>query len=146
MLVLYFIRLQKLNLVGEPSIQNGLEIALTSLKNIPTHASREILIIMGSLTTCDPTDINITIDKLKKEGVRCSVLSLSSEVQICRQLVRETGGTFGAALDDSHFKDQLFAHIDPPTASKNQENSLIKMGFPYDKTESKDQDFTMCIW
>lgn len=50
------------SLVGEPSIQNGLELALKSLKLLPTHASREILIIMGSLTTCDPTDINVTID------------------------------------------------------------------------------------
>lgn len=46
---------------GEPSLQNGLELALSSLKHMPTHAIREVLIIMGSLTTCDPGDINTTI-------------------------------------------------------------------------------------
>lgn len=50
------------SLVGEPSMQNGLELAFKSLKLLPTHASREILIVMGSLTTCDPTDINTTIE------------------------------------------------------------------------------------
>lgn len=46
---------------GEPSIQNGLELALRSLRMLPSHASREVLIILGSLTTCDPGDINETI-------------------------------------------------------------------------------------
>ena len=49
-------------LVSEPSIQNGLEIALQTLKMVPAHASREILLILGSLTTCDPGDINETVD------------------------------------------------------------------------------------
>lgn len=54
--------LNKAALVGEPSLQNGLELALKSLKLLPSHASREILVLMGSLTTCDPTDINQTVE------------------------------------------------------------------------------------
>lgn len=54
--------LNRTSLIGEPSLQNGLELALKCLKLLPSHASREILVIMGSLTTCDPTDINITIN------------------------------------------------------------------------------------
>lgn len=54
--------LSKTSLVGEPSLQNGLELALKSLKLLPSHASREILVLMGSLTTCDPSDINLTIE------------------------------------------------------------------------------------
>lgn len=50
------------SLIGEPSIQNGLELAMKSLKLLPSHASREILVIMGSLTTCDPTNIFTTIN------------------------------------------------------------------------------------
>lgn len=46
---------------GEPSLQNALELALSSLKMLPSHASREVLVILGSLTTCDPGDINQTI-------------------------------------------------------------------------------------
>lgn len=54
--------LNRTSLVGEPSLQNGLEMALSSLKLLPSHASREVLVIMGSLTTCDPGDITTTID------------------------------------------------------------------------------------
>lgn len=57
--------LNRTSLIGEPSLQNGLELSLKSLKLLPTHASREILVIMGSLTTCDPSDIHITIDVSK---------------------------------------------------------------------------------
>lgn len=46
---------------GEPSLQNALELAISSLKMLPSHASREVLIILGSLTTCDPGDINQTV-------------------------------------------------------------------------------------
>lgn len=49
-------------LIGEPSLKNGLDLALKSLKVLPSHASREILVILGSLTTCDPGDITVTID------------------------------------------------------------------------------------
>ena len=44
---------------------------------MPTHASREIFIIFGSLTTCDPGDIGETI----KVTFPCSCVLLS--VSIC---------------------------------------------------------------
>lgn len=136
----------KINLSGEPSLQNGLDLAMKTLKVVPTHASREILVIMGSLTTCDPIDINITIDGLKQEGIRCSVISISAEIHVCRHLTQQTNGTYGAVLDDSHFRDQLLAHVDPPPAAQSQENSLIKMGFPHARTdESKDPPLSMCM-
>lgn len=58
---MFLVSLAKMSLTGEPSVQNGLEIALQTLKMIPAHASREILLILGSLTTCDPGDITETI-------------------------------------------------------------------------------------
>lgn len=140
-------QLNKIGLVGEPSLQNGLELALATLRMIPSHASREIVVIMGSLTTCDPTDIMVTIESLRKEGVRCSVVSLSAEIRVCKYLTQQTGGIFGAMLDDAHYKDQLLQHIDPPPAAKTQDNSLIKMGFPHGEQEEqgKDPPLTMCM-
>lgn len=139
--------LHKIGLHGEPSLQNGLELALQTLKMIPFHASREILIIMGSLTTCDPTDLLETIGVLKRERVRCSVVSLSAEIRVCKYLTQETGGVYGAVLDDAHYKDQLLQHIDPPPAAQSQENSLIKMGFPHgDSEEGLNPALTMCMW
>ncbi|XP_046390789.1 general transcription factor IIH subunit 2 isoform X2 [Ischnura elegans] len=126
---------------GEPSLQNALELAHSSLKLLPSHASREILILLGSLTTCDPGDINVTIEQLRKVGIRCSVIGLAAEVHICKLLARVTGGDFGVALDDIHFRELLLQHVLPPpsanpSSSSNgapaptAEASLVKMGFP----------------
>lgn len=76
----------------EPSLQNGLDLARQSLKMLPSHASREVVVIMSSLTTCDPTDILSTIETLKKDGIRCSVVSLSAEIRVCRYLTEQTNG------------------------------------------------------
>ncbi|XP_019873844.2 general transcription factor IIH subunit 2 [Aethina tumida] len=138
--------LNRTSLVGEPSLQNGLEMALSSLKLLPSHASREILIIMGSLTTCDPSDINTTIESLKTEGVRCSVIGLAAEVHICRQLANQTGGTYNVILDDCHYKELLFQQIEPPPAAMCLESSLIKMGFPHQiESDGKEEPLTMCM-
>nr|CAI5840279.1 unnamed protein product [Callosobruchus analis] len=141
--------LNQSSLVGEPSLQNGLEMALSSLKLLPSHASREILVIMGSLTTCDPGDIHVTIENLKSEGVRCSVIGLAAEVHICRQLANQTGGIYNVILDDAHFRDLLMQHVEPPPAAVSLESSLIKMGFPHqidrDAAEAAEEPLTMCM-
>jgi transcription initiation factor TFIIH subunit 2 len=128
---------------GEPSFQNALELALGSLKNMPNHTSREILIIHGSLTTCDPGDINITIQELKNQNVRCSVISLAAEVRVCKALCRATQGTFHVILDDSHFQDLVHEHVEPPPAAGKAESSLIKMGFPQ-KNQSDEPSMCLC--
>lgn len=58
-----FVRGMKANYIckGEPSFQNALEMAQATLKNMPSHTSREILMVAGSLTSCDPGDIHSTI-------------------------------------------------------------------------------------
>jgi len=38
-------------------------------RHLPPHGSREVIVILGSLTTCDPTNIHQTIVETEKE--RC---------------------------------------------------------------------------
>lgn len=84
---------------------------------------------------------------LKAQGVRCSVIALAAEVHVCRTLCRETGGLFGVILDDCHFRDQLFQHVDPPPAATFLDSSLIKMGFPHHMMqEGKEAPLTLCMW
>lgn len=77
---------------------------------VPKYGSREILCIMGSLTTCDPGNIHQTIGiclkwffffvnfffsclaELKQERVRCSVICLAAEVRIFKTLTSKTRG------------------------------------------------------
>jgi len=115
--------------LGEPSLQNSLDLAEKTLKHMPSHTSREVIFISGSLTTCDPSPIQLTIESMKKHKIRCSVIALSAEVRVLKHLSECTGGSFGVILDESHFLDMLLDHI-PPPAGMVTESSLIKMGFP----------------
>ncbi|KAM4578264.1 general transcription factor IIH subunit 2 [Fundulus diaphanus] len=116
--------------VGEPSLYNSLSLSIQTLKHMPGHTSREILIILSSLTTCDPANIYELIKTLKSLKVRVSVIGLSAEVRVCTVLTRETGGSYHVILDESHFKELLMLHVKPPPASFSAECSLIRMGFP----------------
>jgi len=116
--------------VGEPSLQNSLEMAIQTLRHMPAHASRELLVLVGSLTTCDPGDITATIATCKSLHIRCSVIALAAEVRIYRELANATGGTFNVILDDVHLRDLLLAQLEPPPSALGAEPTLIKMGFP----------------
>ena len=125
--------------VGEPSLQNCLEVVVQSLRNMPSHASREVIFIMGSLTTCDPGDINKTIEAAAELKVRCSVINLAAEVRVYKELASKTGGLHNVVLDDLHLRDLLSQHLDPPASAANSESSLIRMGFPSHAGRGRDE-------
>ena len=78
---------------GEPSLQNAVEMARSSMSHLPTHSSREVVVIYGSLTTCDPGNIHDTLDECVKDRIRISIVALAAEMKICRDLCEKTGGT-----------------------------------------------------
>lgn len=67
-----------MSLTGEPSLQNALEYAGRVLKPLPGHASRELLVLFASLTTCDPGDINTNIQVILALHKRAKVLEVNS--------------------------------------------------------------------
>nr|XP_013797060.1 PREDICTED: general transcription factor IIH subunit 2-like [Apteryx mantelli mantelli]XP_013815768.1 PREDICTED: general transcription factor IIH subunit 2-like [Apteryx mantelli mantelli] len=83
-----------MNCHGEPSLYNSLNLAMQTLKHMPGHTSREVLIVFSSLTTCDPANIYDLIKCLKAVKIRVSVIGLSAEVRVCTVLARETGGMY----------------------------------------------------
>lgn len=58
----------------------------------PSQGLREVVVIMGSLTSCDPGDIYETIANYRQDGIRVSVIGLAAEVHVCKALCKETGG------------------------------------------------------
>jgi transcription initiation factor TFIIH subunit 2 len=60
--------------------------------HLPTHSSREILIIFGSLTTVDPGNLHETQEACVRAKVRVSVVALAAEMKICREFCEKTGG------------------------------------------------------
>lgn len=65
---------------------------IVSGSHLPTHSSREIVILFGSLTTVDPGNIYDTLEYCVKDKIRISVVALAAEMKICRELSVKTGG------------------------------------------------------
>ncbi|KZV69517.1 TFIIH basal transcription factor complex, subunit SSL1 [Peniophora sp. CONT] len=129
----------KLEPVGEPSLQNALEMARSAMSHLPAHASREVLIVYGALTTVDPGDIMETLAACVRDKIRISVVALAAEMKICRELCDRTGGTFSVAMNEGHFRDLVFDLIPPPAQRAAPKTAtpaaaggaeLMLMGFP----------------
>lgn len=146
---------------GEASLQNALHLAYTTLRlvrwilmsltsakfisfrHMPPHTSKEVLVIMGSLTTCDPSNIHTTIDLCAKSHIRCSVIGLAAEVFICKSLAAKTNGTYNVIMDETHYRDSIFQHLNPLPSSVT-ESALMKMGFPQFITEGENKP-SLCV-
>ncbi|KAI9006354.1 Ssl1-like-domain-containing protein [Hyaloraphidium curvatum] len=119
---------------GEPSLQNALELARGSFLRTPSQGLREVLVIMGSLTSCDPGDIYETVAHFRRDGIRCSVIGLAAEVHVCKVLAKDTGGTFAVALHEAHLKDLMLDLVPPPPVTEQLQqmygSNMMVMGFP----------------
>lgn len=119
---------------GEFSLQNGLEVAGRSLGHQPRHGSREIVVLFGALSTCDPGNLlTETLPRLQAANVRVSAFALSAELHVCRKLAEETGGVMGVCLDKGHYRDWLLGgQCTPPPAIQKLEVGceMVQMGFP----------------
>ncbi|KAJ3364720.1 hypothetical protein GGF31_008931 [Allomyces arbusculus] len=124
---------------GEPSLQNALELARGTLAHVPSHGTREVLVVFSSLTTCDPGNILDTLDALVKDSVRVSVISLAAEVHICKKIAQSTHGTFTVALNEPHLKELILENVPPPPIAQRsmarKASNLMRMGFPERITE-----------
>lgn len=72
-----------------------------------------MVIVYGALLSSDPGDIHQTIDHLVEDKIRVSVVGLSAQVAVCRELCRKTNGG-----DDS---------LSPPAMSRNPGINVIKL-------------------
>ncbi|KAK4475459.1 hypothetical protein MN116_002511 [Schistosoma mekongi] len=123
--------------VGEPSLQNALLLAESRLKYTIHH--NEVVVLIASLTTCDPGDIHQTIKSLSSNRIHCSVISLAVEVFVYRALAQFTQGSFHVIMDELHLKNVLKDLVPPPVAAVEAEASLIRMGFPHSETFDLDR-------
>ncbi|GFH55293.1 transcription initiation factor TFIIH subunit 2 [Chaetoceros tenuissimus] len=128
---------------GEFSLQNGIEVAGRSLGHMPKHGSREILVMVGSLSTCDPGDVLVdSLPRLINARIRVSCVAMCAEMHICRKISEASGGVMGVALDGRHLQDLLMNFVAPPPALKkdNEDDDhltcdFVAMGFPKRTTE-----------
>ncbi|BEI92047.1 uncharacterized protein CcaverHIS019_0408670 [Cutaneotrichosporon cavernicola] len=108
---------RKLEPSGEASLQNGLVMARGGMSHLPSTSSLETLVIFSAISTADPDgpiNIHQVLDELVQARIRTTVISLSAEIKICKQIAERTGGRFGVAIDEEHYKDLLWETIPPP--------------------------------
>jgi len=131
------VHLQPLNDVekctGAASLQNTLVCAMATLKHVPDYGFRELVIVYNSLSSCDPGDINATVQECKANKLRVSVICTAAEVRICRAIAEETGGSFAVAMDAEHLSLLLMEQTIPPAELRSMsptETEFVYMGFP----------------
>lgn len=130
---------------GAPSLQNALELARATLYHTPSHGTREVIIVFGSLLSLDPGDIHQTVKACVRDKMRVSVIGMSARLKICTEIVRKTNAgdesEYTIATDQEMLKELLIATTTPPVirqstqaekAKDKPESSaaLMQMGFP----------------
>lgn len=127
---------------GQPSLQNALDMARAALFHAPTHTTREVLILFGSLLSSDPGDIHATISALVSSHISVTIIGLAAQVAICLTVATRTNPslppskTYNVALNEAHYRDLLMRATTPPTTPHSTaedsgvKSSLLMMGFP----------------
>lgn len=142
---------------GQFSLQRCVEHAVEVLDTVPAGAVRELLFLMASTSTFDERDIAATLMGLEKnvrprglppsrgapaslgaQQYRCSVVSVSCEVHVMRQMTQLTGGSHAVATSPTHLRRLMEAHVTPPPLRAGEaaaKPTMQVMGFPKLKVE-----------
>lgn len=128
---------------GAPSLQNALELARATLYHTPSHGTREVIIVFGSLLSLDPNDIHQTIKACVRDRIRVSIIGMSARLKICQEIVVRTNagdeGEYTVATDQEQLRELLLATTTPPVVRNTAKTAvpppesvaaLMMMGFP----------------
>ncbi|KAF1961382.1 TFIIH basal transcription factor complex, subunit SSL1 [Byssothecium circinans] len=138
---------------GSPSLQNALELARATLYHTPSHGTREVIVVFGSLLSLDPGDIHQTIKACIRDRVRVSVIGMGARLKICTEIVSRTNAgdesEYVVATDQELLRELLLATTTPPVvratnasrAAPEAAAALMMMGFPSRVIEDSP---TMC--
>ena len=80
-----------------------MDLCHRTLRLVPGHSSREVLVVLGSLSSCDPGNIAATTAKLSASSVRVSVIGLAAELFLCKNLASQTSGHYHVLLGQPLF-------------------------------------------
>ena len=95
--------------------------------HLPSTSALEILVLFSAISTADPdgvTTIQGTMNELVQSKVRTTIICLSGEIKICKQICERTGGRFGVAIDEDHYKELMWETIPPPATTMSQPATL----------------------
>jgi len=114
--------------IGEFSLQNSLELALTLLEEAQLEWSSEIVVIHNSLSSCDPGNVWKSIEDTATKSIKVSVISLCAEVFLMKEATRRTQGKIFVVSDESELEEE-WAQVSV-SGKPVQFHSLVSMAFP----------------
>jgi len=122
---------------GQCSLINAINVSKNMLTAVGEHSNKEIIFIVGALSTVDPESPENTIQKVVTAGIRCSIVSLSAEVHLWRKLAERTSGDYFVPLDVPSIFEKLELISRPPKDTVRSHAVLIRMGFPIKEAKGK---------
>uniref|UniRef100_A0A7S4K5T4 VWFA domain-containing protein n=1 Tax=Guillardia theta TaxID=55529 RepID=A0A7S4K5T4_GUITH len=105
---------------GMPSMRAGLEVALQLLEMQASYGTREVLMMYGSLSSCDRGDIFQTADRLKSAGVKVNIVGMAAELYVARAVSKRTGGSYSVATHAVQVRDMVLKHTSPSPVEEGE--------------------------
>ena len=65
---------------------------MSFFRNIPSHISKEILLIQCGLSSCDSGDIKDSVDRLREQKTKVSAISFLGQIYLSEWITKSTGG------------------------------------------------------
>ncbi|ETB61389.1 hypothetical protein, variant [Plasmodium yoelii 17X] len=124
---------QKEGLNGSPSLQEGLEIAHNLLMDMPLYGTKEILIMYGSIRTCDKKNILKYLDLLIKNNMYVNCISIAPEMHILKHICEKTNGIYKICTSKNILINEINQVAETPLWMHGMEPQLIHICFPVKK-------------
>lgn len=106
-------------------------VTLQAVSLVPPYGIRESLVLLSSLTTCDPGSVADAIKAAQKANLRVSIIGLSAEMYISSRIAADTSASYRVAQSEDHLKELVMAACAPPALQGTSADSkLVRMGFP----------------
>lgn len=115
---------------GSVSLVNGLQRCSALLMASAPYATREIVVLFGSINTCDAGNIDATLQELKTKGIQITIIALTPEVSVLRRMARTTGGSYHVARSLDEYRNAILNVQKAPDWGPLMETRLVPMGFP----------------
>ncbi|KJP90003.1 hypothetical protein AK88_00172 [Plasmodium fragile] len=124
---------RSMGLQGSPSLQQGLEIAHDLLIDVPLYGTKEILIIYGSIRTCDKKNILNILNLIVKNNIHVNCVSIAPEMHILKHICEETNGAYKICMTKNSLMNEMNNVTETPLWMIGMEPQLIHICFPIKK-------------
>lgn len=105
--------------------------AVQAAQLIPPYGNREVVVLLSSLTTCDPGVIGHAIKAAQASNLRVNIVGLSAEMYISQKIATDTEGTYRVAISEDHLEELVMQMcLPPPVQLAHTLPNLVRMAFP----------------